>query len=415
MIYPLDCPKNFFNAILSTIDQATKDDELILNYFVVREDHAGVSLLARLYMALTRDVQVHLIVDDYGSMHPSSEGTEYDSKPLSNPLLELLVSKGAQVYLYHPIKSTSLYAASNVLNWPWFSRRDHSKIFAFNLKSSGKSGVVLGDSQWADEHFSPKFRGNNSYVLNADLFSEVKGYCTTLISSKHVTQIKGNKTGQTSNIEKELIGHFLDTAVNHYWMMKLPMFEAQSVQFVANEIEFENPKSRKTIQHTEMELLTNAQHFACYTTPYFGPDAELMQAFTNCHKKIGNNFNLLIAKFKDHPYLPYGTKKAAMNLLRFNLPIFEYQGSGNIHYKDLIVDDMSFIKSSNGEGRSRFFNLESGLLIKSHEYANYNRLHFLADLRKAEKLHLKTKFITEKKWLKRLLKEAMNPFYYHHL
>jgi phosphatidylserine/phosphatidylglycerophosphate/cardiolipin synthase-like enzyme len=415
-IIPLDNPKSFFNAILSTIDHATKDDELILNYFVIRQDQIGLSLLARLFLAIERQVTVKLIIDDYGSLHPSCKGTEYAGPPISTNTLAFLKSRGCRIYCYNRIESTKIYAPSNILNWSRFSRRDHSKIFAFNLRKLGKCGIVVGDSQWAQEHFSDKFRGNNAYILDEQAFHEAKKYCESIIGSP-ASHSSFNFLDNSNKLatEKELAALYLDTAVNHSWAKNLPHYRAESIQFVSNQLNFTNPQIRKTIQDKEIELLGNAQNTAHYTTPYFGPDTDLQDAFRACHRRLGRNFRIMIAKYNDNPYLPYGTKRAALNLIASGIQIHEYEGDGNIHYKDLIIDDISFIKSSNGEGRSRFFNLESGAIIKSNEYAEYNRRHFMADLKQTVLIHKNTKFIAKEKFLRKIILEAMIPFYYHHL
>lgn len=417
MIRPLDDPKNFEAAVLDTLTRAQKDDEVIANYFVIRNDHMGLKLLYALKSAAEREVKITLIVDSYGSLFPGDEGTEYIGEQLTPGLMNQLSRAGVRIFIYHPIESTDKFAWSNILSWDNYSRRNHNKNFLFHLKSESKAGIVVGDSQWANEHFSEKFRGNNVYIEDHKIYSECFRYHQKLIASKSLCPYVriDLPTRKETFWEKKFEEVAALFQYRKYWKEMTIQFEPEQMNFYYSDIEFADPKSRYTIQNLEIDLLDKAKREIWYATPYFSPDSEMQEAFIRAEKRSDLALRILIAKFRSHPYMPYGTEKAAKNLMKEGCKIYEYAGNGNIHYKDLIVDDFSFIKTANGEGRSRFYNLETGVIIKSAEYAEYNRNHMKLDIQNSKKLHKKVKFSHEKYWIKRFGKTLLCPLYYHHL
>ena len=420
MIIPLNTPLKFAHGVLDVISNAKEGDELTLNYFVVRQDSWGLRLLACLRQAVRRGVHCTLIIDSWGSLQPAGHGTEYDSLPLSLEILRHLEKEGLQICIYHHVENINMFSFKNIRNWDNFSRRNHNKNFLFNLKSRSKSGLVIGDSQWTDGHFGELFRGNNVYIEDQKTYRHALEYVLRIKNSRHVispSQVKSlpnPRSGDVQSLDRFAYTDHLELE-NCPWYQPLYRIFPDDIKFVASEIEFDRPQSRHTIQHHEIELMQKAQHDIWYVTPYFCPDHELLREFICAQQREHVQLNILIAKFRNHPFMPYGTQRAAQNLSRHEINIFEYKGSGNIHYKDLIVDDISFIKTANGDGRSRFYNLETGVIIKSMEYAILNRNNILSDIRRSERLTQTDSLISDEDRFTRLWKNSLRPLYYKHL
>lgn len=419
-ILALNTPKRFRSAVLDILRSAKKGDSVILNYFVIRSDEAGLSLLLEAYGAAVRGARVTLIVDDYGSMHPGDHGVEYDSVALSKEVLKTIEDNGVDVFIYHQIESTSFYHPNNLLNFQRYSRRNHNKNCIFNLNSLGKRGLIVGDCQWTDEHFGPNFRGHNVYIECDSTFLHAKLYTDQLLLSPSIQR------PQYANLDKEKLclyrhlfnGHSKGHASHWFhwtWYGGMELIQPDEIRFVASDIEYDDPEMRQTIQQFEIDLLQKAQRRVVYATPYFCPDRQMQKAFSKLQKTKGLDFKILMAKYQHSPFLPYGIKRAAQALLRHGINIYEFNGKGNFHYKDMIVDDYTFIKTANGEGRSRFYNLETGVIIKSKRFAEASIKYINWDLKKSKKLDIKYKFLKEKRPLVRFIKDLLCPLYYHHL
>ncbi len=412
-IIPLNTPYKFYHSIIDIIDSADRDDQVLCNYFVVRFDHKGKKLLFHLSEAAKRGVLVTLIVDSYGSLHKGDNGTEYNSQPLNLENLKYLENLGINVLVYRHIQTTKFFHPYNLYNWTNYSRRNHNKNFCFNLKSKKEKGIVIGDSQWANEHFNYSFRGNNVLIFSDKIFEKVMEYHKVLISSNQISKPHLQSTSSNwipnKSLNKKL--KLVDYRKSN-WFKNARKFTPKTMKFVSNEINFHRPSERKTIQDHEIEIMKDAITDIWYSTPYFCPDKLLSKAF---QKNKAKKLKILIAKFRSDPFIPYGTKVAAKKLINSGVNIFEYRGKGNIHYKDLIADDISFIKTANGEGRSRFFNLETGVIIKDERYAQFNKINFQKDLKSAAILTKNTNFIQEAIWAKRITKQLLCPLFYHHL
>ena len=412
-LYPLFHGDTFKETMFGLIDQAQNGDDLWLNYFVIRGDAVGTTLMAKLVAAARRGVKVTLIVDSYGTFADSGEGTEYSGRPLSKLWTVLLQSFGGDVFEYNRVRHTKFYHLSNLSNWRNFSRRNHNKVFIFNLKSRRQRGVATGDSQWAIEHFNGQMRGHNVLVLSDKVYFEALTYHKML--TRRIGDDRLNDYVLNEKDEVKLLERVEAQGITPLCLDRIPSFSCSHLRFVFSDIEFDNPKHRHTIQHYEMSLLSQVKRRFQYCTPYFGPDEELISVLKRARKTVGTHGKVMVAKFRHDPYLPYGMEKAAKPFKKFRQFLFEYKGLGNIHYKDMLVDDVVFIKSSNGEGRSRFYNLESGIIIHSSEFSQYYLEYFRSEMQNYRPLCFKKNFHSHHHLLERISKVILRPLYYHHL
>lgn len=416
-VIPLVTDINFQLCILDLIKSAEANDELTISYFSIRNDSYGNDFLRHLQQAALRCAKVTLILDDYGSMHREADGTDFSSLPLDPEQILTLEEAGVHIRLYHPIETTKKFHYSNLKDWSNFSRRNHNKLFVFNLKSLQKRGIVIGDSQWAKDHFNGNMQGSNIYIEDISIYSEALSYLIMLLNSEHV------KKYYYENLSRDKANYYdeyfkIPCEFDQYswsWYQKDKIINPEAIKFVYSDIEFVKPKKRHTIQNYEIDLLRRAKEKVLYCTPYFSPDIEMQDELIRCFKLKTQNISILIGKYKHDPYLPYGVKKASSRLLKNSLKIKEFIGRGNIHYKDMVVDDYVFIKSANGEGRSRFYNLESGVIIKSKELSEVISKRIEVDLSTSVSLSKSTKFLEEHHFIIRPLKLLLRPFFYKHL
>lgn len=416
-VIPLTSSDDFKNCVLDILKSAEAEDQVIANYFSVRNDPMGISFLHHLYQAALRGVEVKLIIDDYACLHESMEGTEYASKPLDFEALLCLDEVGVEILNYHPVETPKMFHLSNLRNWSNFSRRNHNKNFIFNLKKMKKRGLVIGDSQWVREHFDGQMLGSNLYIEDLDTYLDALAYTDKLSRSIHVEKLRYGAMEKNKIIAYEKIFAYpCDVMFDSWsWYKEDKIIKPKSIRFVYSDIEFQKPKKRHTIQYYEYDLLKRAKRELWYCTPYFSPDHEMQEAFIEAQAKTELDLNIFIGKYKEDPYLPYGVRKVARRLLKHVINIYEYNGKGNIHYKDMVVDDYVFIKTANGEGRSRYYNLETGVIIKSPELARVIKKRIQMDLNSSVQVELNTDFLQKQSSWQRVKGITLCPLYYHHL
>jgi phosphatidylserine/phosphatidylglycerophosphate/cardiolipin synthase-like enzyme len=406
--YPLLSAELFYQQTFEVLKSANAGDEIYANYFVIRKDNYGLKFLSMLYQAAVKGVRIKLIIDSYGSLQPGGKGTEYQGEPLDDELLSFLKLNGIEIYIYRPIKSRKIFHPQNLWDWKNYSRRNHNKILSFKLK--GKRGVIMGDSQWADEHFNGEFLGHDILLLSDKIYIQSKLYHMNLIKTEECVYFKESHVSRDKffALKKQLM------LKNIYppELKSIKSFEIKEAQFVYSEIQFDQHEERHSIQDYEIDLLKENIQWGIYTTPYFSPDKDFLKVLLKFMQTGGE---IRIGKFREDPYLPYGVLSVVKKIFKQDHTLLEYNGKGHIHYKDLITDQAVFIKSANGEGRSRYYNLDSGLIIRSKELSNYFlKIHQKEKLAFSEFKEFEYHHIPHPK-LERMIKYFMRPLFYHHL
>jgi len=344
-----------------------------------------------------------MCIDSYGSLLPSGSGTEYQSAQLNLSILTFLQTKGVKIHIFNHINSTKIFKWHNITNWNRYSQRNHNKNFIFNIQ--GDKGIVIGDCQWTNDHFTKEFICNNVAILDEEIFAQSLQYFRNLVAQDSISHPYYHSNNQRTDHRvyfKSLSSFTPYHPKDHYFQE----MEYKAAKFYFNEISPSKTNERKTLQCLERELLEQTSFDAIYTTPYFCPDLDLQKTFILNKNKI----RILIGKYKYCPYIFTGVRYALRKLLPHNIKIFRYNGAGNLHYKDLISDNFSFIKTSNGEGRSRFFNQESGVIIDCKDYADFNRQKIESDLENSELISRPYTIQNSS-----LLLDTIRPLFYHHL
>jgi|GEM_PF-6496159 len=412
MLISLAYPEHFYSAIIDILSDAKNGDQIIANYFVVRKGKQTTSFLHALAMAANRGADVTLLIDCYGSLLPTHHGTEYQSKPLSTCDLDQLCFYGVKVGIFNLIESPLWQHPKNILNWKKFSRRNHNKNFLFNLKSNNFCGLIIGDSQWSEEHFTNKYKGNNILAADETVFEQALDYTQQKLKSK---QVAWHTPSTILKNYDSLIPEDKKRPEAYDWLHRNTIFKPSIMKFVYSDIEFENHQGRHGLHHYEHMLIKEAKKSLIYCTPYFAPEKELKHYLAKQSNKLGDRLKVLIGKHDDNSFVTYGATFATHKLSKQGVHISEYQGEGNFHYKDLISDNTTFIKTGNGDGRSRFYNMETGILITDRSFADFSFLRIEKDLQQSIQRHPYHNFIKSDNSIHRYWKSAILPFYYHHL
>ena len=149
-----------------------------------------------------------------------------------------------------------------------------------------------------------------------------------------------------------------------------------------------------------LSAIIDAQEELTITTPYFGPDAGLMQALMATARR-GVKVTLIVPKLNDSKLVAWSSRSYYADLLNSGVRIAEFHG-GLLHTKSLLVDQKAAIFGSvNFDQRSLRLNFEISLIV-------YDEV-FSAGLEKLVESYIaQSNFVDPKAWAKR-------PKWHHYL
>jgi putative cardiolipin synthase len=122
---------------------------LDLQYYIWRDDVAGLLLLDALQDAAARGVRVRLMIDDYGM------------RGLDSRLKILAAHPNAEVRLFNPHRLRRLRFPNYLVDLPRLNRRMHNKVFLVD-----DAAAILGGRNIGDEYFDP---GNTAFQADLDM------------------------------------------------------------------------------------------------------------------------------------------------------------------------------------------------------------------------------------------------------
>ena len=136
-----------------------------------------------------------------------------------------------------------------------------------------------------------------------------------------------------------------------------------------------------------IEAIVTAGQRVYITSPYFIPDATILQALTTSALR-GVDVRLLLPGKSDLPLVRLAGRSYFEELLQAGVRIFEYQ-AGVLHAKTLVADGRyGSIGSANMDIRSFHLNFEVNAFVYSEALAGELEEIFLDDLRQAREITL---------------------------
>ncbi|MBV7435009.1 cardiolipin synthase [Cardiobacteriaceae bacterium TAE3-ERU3] len=137
----------------------------------------------------------------------------------------------------------------------------------------------------------------------------------------------------------------------------------QSDGFPAAVMGFGPTERQRATPQLLMTLIDSAKHTLTISTPYFVPDALLLNALCSAALR-GVNVTLIFPERNDSWIVAAVSRSHYYNLLSSGITIHEYQG-GLLHAKTLTIDDqVTLIGSTNLDLRSFDLNYENNILLQ---------------------------------------------------
>lgn len=324
--------KEKFDALFRDIENAK--DHIHLQYYILKRDQLGKKLLAVLTRKAKEGVKVRLLYDDLGS------------RSITKGFLKELRAAGGEVEAFFPSK---LHIINIRINY-----RNHRKLAIIDGKIGYVGGFNIGDEYLGK---NPKF----GYWRDTHL--RIQGRAVFAIQTRFI--LDWNQASDRHDI--------------HYVPELFP--EANTGQGnIGIQIVTSGPDSEwEQIKYGYIKLINSAKKSVWIQTPYFIPDASLLDAI-RIAALSGVDVRIMIPNKPDHPFVYWATYSYIGEILKTGAKVYIYD-NGFIHAKTLIVDhEMSSVGTANIDVRSFRLNFEVNAFIYHEDIAHRLSKDFLKDM-----------------------------------
>ncbi|KON90227.1 phospholipase D [Sporosarcina globispora] len=310
--------KEKFNSLIEDIKQAT--DHIHLQYYIFKRDNLGRSLINLLTEKAREGVKVRLLYDELGS------------RSLHKKAFKELIAAGGEIEAFFPSR---LHFINLRINY-----RNHRKIAIIDGKIGYVGGFNVGDEYLG---LNPKF----GYWRDTHL--RIKGSAVHSLQTRFI--LDWNHASHRHDI--------------YYAPKYFPL--AESLDSVGMQIVTSGPDSEwEQIKNGYIKMISSARKSIYIQTPYFIPDASLLDAL-KIAALSGVEVNIMIPNKPDHMFVYWATYSYIGEMLKANANIYIYD-NGFIHAKTLIVDEkVSSVGTANIDVRSFRLNFEVNAFIYDEE------------------------------------------------
>jgi len=382
--YPLVNGMDALGVRLRLAEQA--DKSIDLQYFLMKDDTAGMIISAALLRAADRGVRVRFLLDDVFTSAPD------------RILMLLNQHPNIEIRMFNPISRSGIYSLNFLGDFKRANRRMHNKSFTVDNSAS-----VVGGRNIADEYFQLK---TDSMFIDLDTLAV--GPIVPEISSafdefwNHSLAIPLEQFIQNKNDEqldafraevKQEIGEMLEGIYRQAFQSELvqnliadrkPLFAAEG------RVIFDSPDKLTTKVGKEQmrlamdlrEVIENAEQEVIFITPYYVPGADGVQ-FARELVDRGIRVVIVTNSLASNNHVAVHSGYAGYRRIVIDAGVELYEARANaaaqisgddtiemltLHTKTILIDRRQlFIGSLNLDPRSLKINAEMGLLIDSEE------------------------------------------------
>ena len=351
--------KQKFDQLIADIEQA--EDHIHLQYYILHNDELGKRLIAALTNKARQGVKVKVLYDDLGS------------RGLRKSFFAELRAVDGEVEVFFPSKLRWINLRLNY--------RNHRKLVIIDGKIGYVGGFNVGDEYLG---LDPKF----GYWRDTHL--RIEGKAVHAIQTRFI--LDWNQASHKRKIPY-LKEHF----------PKIPIKGDSSMQIVTS-----GPDSEwEQIKSGYLKMIMTAKKTIAIQTPYFIPDASLLDAL-KIASLSGVEVKIMIPNKPDHAFVYWATMYNVGEMLSSGVKVFIYE-NGFIHAKTIVVDQkVSSVGTANIDVRSFKLNFEVNAFIYDPKIAEKLAEEFQHDMTVSRELtlqayHQRSRVIRFKESISRLL------------
>ncbi|KIL52173.1 cardiolipin synthase [Jeotgalibacillus soli] len=303
-----------FDALFKDIEEAK--NHVHLQTYILRRDNLGKRLMTLLLKKAKQGVKVRVLYDDMGS------------RGMTKRYFKELRAAGGEVEAFFP---------SNVpiIN-PRLNFRNHRKLVIIDGRVGYIGGFNVGDEYLGlDKRFG--------YWRDTHL--RVEGSSVHPIQTRFI--LDWNQASYRHDIEYA-----------EHLFPAIPRKGEVAMQIVSS-----GPDSEwEQIKNGYIKLITNAKEYIYIQTPYFIPDASLLDSL-RIAALSGVDVRIMIPNKPDHMFVYWATYSYVGELMKAGARIYIYD-NGFIHAKTLVADDeAASVGTANIDLRSFRLNFEVNAFI----------------------------------------------------
>jgi len=333
--------RQFFEAFFSALRSAEKN--ILLEYYLIHNDHIGRGLADELAAAVKRGVSVRLIYDYIGCLEtPASY-----FKKLSTQGVELL-----------PFNVPSFRRGLT-----WFDKRDHRKMMIVDDSLAFLGGFNIGDEYAGCKADNRNFR-DLGFSIRGDAVSEL----TAIFHETWHGEMAENVT-RTPPLKRSQQNSFKggDATVN---------------------IISGGPHQRRSYIREAFQVnIASAAEEILIATPYFVPGLRIIRALLRAVRR-GVRVRLLLPARSDVPLMLLLGRISYTALLRGGVEIFELERE-ILHAKVMLIDaERAVIGSANLDQRSFHRNFEINCTVDNVQFGGQIRELLLEEISVSHRVEL---------------------------
>jgi cardiolipin synthase len=337
------------DAMLSDIANAT--NYINIQYFILKNDITGQSLINALTVKAKEGVRVRLLLDAMGS------------KQINNKLLLDYLDAGGKVGYFFP----PFFRSLNIR----FNYRNHRKLVVID----GEVGYI-GGFNIANEYIGLK----KKFGYWRDTHIRIRGDALIYLNERFIRDWR--------NATKERLDIGLMFNVNRNVNGTTPM------QIVSS-----GPDSYKEeVKHGYLKMISGAKRRICIQTPYFVPDSSIFDSLLTAANS-GVDVKIMIPCMPDHIFVYWATYYYCGLLLGAGVKVYIYN-NGFLHAKTMTVDDeVCSVGSANFDIRSFRLNFECNAFMYDVSTARRMRDIFEEDMSYCKEL-TRLEYKNRSRWIR---------------
>jgi phosphatidylserine/phosphatidylglycerophosphate/cardiolipin synthase-like enzyme len=369
-------------SLIALADHAQRT--LDIQYYIIHEDDSTRTLLHHVRLAAERGVRVRLLVDD---LNTAGEDRRF---------MHLSQRVNVEVRVFNPFpggrSATWSRFLASVNDIPRINHRMHNKLFVADNAIAITGGRNIGDAYFA--------RGQRSNFIDLDVVAageivpQLSATFDAFWNSRYAYPIASLASPEQPEapiaplVEAGIpaganwLAHELDDRLLDLLWVPAKVLADKPAKLASDAASDENI----TVANNIRALIRSAKQELLIISPYFvpGPDGmALMQRLTAQGVHIRILTNSLAST--DSPLVHTGYSRYRIGLLKLGIDLREMRpklgqkrprfhpfksSNASLHAKALVIDQKTvFIGSLNMDGRSKRFNSELGLVMRSAEIA----------------------------------------------
>jgi phosphatidylserine/phosphatidylglycerophosphate/cardiolipin synthase-like enzyme len=369
-------------SLIALADHAQRT--LDIQYYIIHEDDSSRTLLAHVRRAADRGVRVRLLVDD---LNTAGEDRRF---------MHLSQHADVEVRVFNPFpggrSATWSRFLASVNDLPRINHRMHNKLFV-----ADNSIAITGGRNIGDAYFTRDTRSNFidlDVVAAGEIVPQLSATFDAFWNSRYAYPIASlaasAETESTAAAPVEVtisananwLAQELDNGVVSLTWVPATVLADKPAR-LASDV---NSEEELTVANDIRELMRSAKQELLIISPYFVPGAAGMSLLRQLVSQ-GVHIRILTNSLAstDSPLVYTGYSRYRAGLLKLGIDLREmrprlglkrprfhpFQSSNaSLHAKALVIDQKTvFVGSLNMDGRSRRFNSELGLVMRSTDIA----------------------------------------------